>query len=77
VASIDQELFENLIGMEKIYADSVEDCTDESVMENLEYAQERDASATAEFVKAELLAKASFTMSEKDPALRVTKAVDD
>jgi hypothetical protein len=30
----------------------VEDCTDESVMEFLESMQERDASVTAEFVKA-------------------------
>jgi hypothetical protein len=33
VASIDPELLENLIGMEKIDADSVDDCTDESVVE--------------------------------------------
>jgi hypothetical protein len=71
VASIDPELLENLIGMEKIDADSVDDCTDESVMEFLESTQERDASVTAEFVKAEVLA------SEKDPALRVMKAVAD
>jgi hypothetical protein len=32
VASIDPELLENLIDMEKIDADSVDDCTDESVM---------------------------------------------
>jgi hypothetical protein len=31
----------------------------------------------AEFVKAEVLAKVSFTMSEKYPTLRVTKAVSD
>jgi hypothetical protein len=31
VASIDPELLENLIDMEKIDADSVDDCTDESV----------------------------------------------
>jgi hypothetical protein len=63
--------------MEKIDADSVDDCTDEGVMEFLESTQERDASVTAEFVKAEVMAKVSITMSEKDPALRVTKAVDD
>jgi hypothetical protein len=44
-------------------------------MECLESTQERDASVTAEFVKAVVLAKWSFTMSEKDPALRVTKVV--
>jgi hypothetical protein len=49
----------------------VDDCTDESVMEFLESSQERDASVTAEFVKAEVLAKKTFAMSEKDPALRV------
>jgi hypothetical protein len=63
--------------MEKIDADSVDDCTDESVMEFLESTQERDASVTAEFVKAEVLAKVTFAMSEKDPALRVMKAVAD
>jgi hypothetical protein len=75
VASIDPELLENLIDMEKIDADSVDDCTDESVIEFLESTQERDASVTAEFVKAEELAKVTFAMSEKDPALRVMKAV--
>jgi hypothetical protein len=63
--------------MEKIDADSVYDCTDKSVMEFLESTQERDASVTAEFVKAEVLAKVTFAMSEKDPALRVMKAVAD
>jgi hypothetical protein len=52
MASIDPELLENLIDMEKIDADSVDDCTDESVMEFLESTQECDASVTAEFVKA-------------------------
>jgi hypothetical protein len=52
VASIDPKLLENLINMEKIDADSVDNCTDESVMDFLEYTQERDASVTAEFVKA-------------------------
>jgi hypothetical protein len=46
-------------------------------MEFLESTQESDASVTAEFVKTEVLAKVSFTMSEKDPALRVMKAVAD
>jgi hypothetical protein len=57
VASIDPELLENLIEMEMIDADSMDDCTDESVMEFLESTQERDASVTAEFFKAEVLAK--------------------
>jgi hypothetical protein len=77
VASIDPKLLENLIDMEKIEADSVDDCTDESVMKFLESTQERDASITAEFVKDEVLAKVTFAMSEKDPALRVMKAVAD
>jgi hypothetical protein len=74
---IDPELLENLTDMEKIDADSVDDCTDESVMKFLESTQERDASVTAEFVKADELAKVTFAMSEKDPALRVMKAVAD
>jgi hypothetical protein len=77
VASIDPELLENLIDMGEIDAESVDYCTDESVMEFLESTQERDASVTAEFVKAEVLAKVTFAMSEKDPALRVMKAVAD
>jgi hypothetical protein len=35
VASIDPELLENLIYMEKIDATSMDDCIDESVMEYL------------------------------------------
>jgi hypothetical protein len=77
VASIDPELLAKLIDMEKIDTDSVDDCTDESVMEFLESTQERDVSVSAEFVKAEVLAKVTFAMSEKDPALRVMKAVAD
>jgi hypothetical protein len=77
VASIDPELLEILIDMEEIDANSVDDCTDESAMEFLESTEERDASVTAEFVKAEVLAKVTFAMSEKDPALRVMKAVAD
>jgi hypothetical protein len=77
VASIDPELLENLIDMEEIDAESVDDYTDESIMEYLESTQERSASVTAEYVKAEVLAKLSFTISEKDPALRATKAVSD
>jgi hypothetical protein len=67
----------NLIDMNEIDAESVDDCTDESVPEYFESMQERLASITAEYVKAEILAKVSFTMSEKHPALRVTKAVSD
>jgi hypothetical protein len=77
VASIDPGLLENLIDMENIDADSVDDYTVEGVMEFLEFTQECDASVTAEFVKAEVLAKVTFAMSEKDPALRVMKAVAD
>jgi hypothetical protein len=62
VASIDPEFLENLIDMEKIDADSVDDCTDESMMEFLESTQERDASVTAEFVKAKVLANVTFAM---------------
>jgi hypothetical protein len=36
MSSIDPELLENLIDMEKIDADSVDDCTDEFVREFLE-----------------------------------------
>jgi hypothetical protein len=46
-------------------------------MEFFESTQYCDASVTAEFVKAEVLAKVTFAMSEKDPALRVLKAVAD
>jgi hypothetical protein len=77
VASIDPELLENVIPMEEIDAESVDDCMDEIFMEYLECTQERSASATAEYIKAEVLEKVLFTMSEKDPALRVTKAVAD
>jgi hypothetical protein len=77
VASIDPELLENLIDMEEIDAYSVDDCTDESVMEYLESTQEISASVTAEYVKTEVLANVSFTMLEKDPVLRITKAVAD
>jgi hypothetical protein len=41
VASIDPELLENLIDMEDIDANSMDDCNDESVMEFLEFTQER------------------------------------
>jgi hypothetical protein len=49
--------------MGEVDAESVKDCTDESVMEFLESTQERDASFTAEIVKAEVLAKVTFAMS--------------
>jgi hypothetical protein len=77
VASIDPELVENLIDMEEIDAESVDDCTNESVMEYLESTQERSVSVTVEYVEAEVLAEVSFTMSEKESALRVTKGVAD
>jgi hypothetical protein len=57
VASIDPEILEIVFDLEKIDADSVDDCTNERVMEYLESTQERDASVTAEYVKAEVLAK--------------------
>jgi hypothetical protein len=63
--------------MDNIDADSVDDCTDESVMKFLDSIKERDASVTAEFFKAEVLAKVTFSMSEKVPPLRVTEAVSD
>jgi hypothetical protein len=77
VASIDPDLLEILIDMVEIDANAVDDCNDESVMEVLEYTQERDASVIAEFVKAELLTKVTFAMSGKDPAMRVMKGVAD
>jgi hypothetical protein len=49
--------------VENIDADSVDDCTDESVMDYLECTKERDAPVTAGYVKAEVLAKVSFTMA--------------
>jgi hypothetical protein len=72
VALIDPELPENLIDN---YADFVNDWTDERVMKILEPAQDSDASATADIVKAEVLAKVSYAVSRKDSALRVIKAV--
>jgi hypothetical protein len=64
--------------MGKVYSDSVGYRTDESVMEFLQSTQERDASVTADIVKAEVLAKVTFVaMSEKDPALRDMKALAD
>jgi hypothetical protein len=77
VDSLDPKLLENLIDMEEIDAESVDDCTDESVMEILESTLERKASVTSEFVKAKVLTKVKFVMSEKDPAFRVIKAVAD
>jgi hypothetical protein len=77
VASIDPELLEDLIDMEEIDAESIDDFWDESVMEYLETTLERSEPATDENFKAEVLVKVSFTTSEKNPALRVTKAVAD
>jgi hypothetical protein len=77
VASIDPELLENLIDMEKVDADSVDDRTDESVMEYMASTKERGASIPARFVQAQVLTKMSFTMSEKNYARSVTKAVAD
>jgi hypothetical protein len=77
VASIDPELLENLINMGEIDANSVDDCTNESVMEIIESTQESDASVTFEYLKADVLAKVTFAMSEKDPSLRDMKAVAD
>jgi hypothetical protein len=59
-ASIDPELLENLNDMEEIDANLADDSTDESVMEFLESTHERDAAVTAEFFKAEVLAKVTF-----------------
>jgi hypothetical protein len=58
LTSIGPELLGNLINMEEIETGSVDDCTDESVMEYLESTRARYASVTAE-----VLAKVSFTMS--------------
>jgi hypothetical protein len=77
VTLIDPKLLEDRIDKKKIDADSVDDCTDKSVMKYLESTQERDASVTAECVKAKVLAKVSFAMSENYSAIRVTKAVAD
>jgi uncharacterized protein (UPF0305 family) len=77
VNSIDSGLLENLTDMEKIDADSVDDCIDEIVIEYLKSTQERNASVTAEFVKAEVLTKVLFTKSEDNLALCITKTVAD
>jgi hypothetical protein len=44
-----------------------EDDNGDNELLQLRATQERDASVTAEFVKAEVLAKVTFAMSEKDP----------
>jgi hypothetical protein len=77
VALIDPELLDNRIDIEDIDANTVDDCADKIGREFLESTQERDASVIAEFVKAEVLAKVTFAISVKDPALRVMKAVAD
>jgi hypothetical protein len=71
VASIYPKLLENIIDVEEINAESVDDCIDERVVDFLESSKKRDASVTAEFVKAEVLAKVSLLASAKDPDLRV------
>jgi hypothetical protein len=75
VASVDPKLLKNLIDMNKIDAGSSGEYTDMIVMGFLESKQERAASARADFVKAWMLAKESFAMSEKNPAMRVIEAV--
>jgi hypothetical protein len=50
VASIDPEFLENLIDMEKIDADSVDDCTDESMMEFLVFCRPEQCSLTNSYV---------------------------
>jgi hypothetical protein len=55
VASVDPKLLENLFDMKKIDADSVDDSADESIMKYLYSTQEKDATVTAETVKAEVL----------------------
>jgi hypothetical protein len=77
VASINPKLLENFIDMVKIDADSDDDCIDEIVTEFLRSKQGRDASVTADFFKAEVLARVSLAMSEKDPVFRVIKAEED
>jgi hypothetical protein len=61
-ASIDPELLENQIDMEKIDADSVDDCTDESGWSFQSLDKYRDVFVTAEFVKDEVLAKVTFAL---------------
>jgi hypothetical protein len=78
VASLDPDLLENLACMGKIKdAECAEDCTDENIMSYLKSTQCKDAALTAEDIKNEVRSKVVFHMSEKDPALRVTKAVRD
>jgi hypothetical protein len=67
VSPIELELLENLMDMEEINAESVDDWTAESVMEYLESTQERGASVTAEFVKAEVLAKVTLLCQRRIP----------
>jgi hypothetical protein len=78
VASLDPDLLENLACMGKIKdAVCAEDCTDEKLMSYHKSNQCKDAALTAEDIKNEVRSKVVFHMSEKDPALRVTKAVGD
>jgi hypothetical protein len=78
VASLHPDLLENLACMGKIKdAECAEDCTDENVMSYLKSTQCKDEALTVEDIKNEVRSKVVFHMSEKDPALRVTKAVGD
>jgi hypothetical protein len=77
LASINPKLLLEPYRYGKIDAKSVDDCADNDVMEYLEYMQERNASVTAQFVKAVLLAKVSSIMAEKGPVLYITKEVGD
>jgi hypothetical protein len=76
-ASIDPELFENLIDIETIDADSVDNVKAESVMNIIEFAPQGDLSVTADSIKTKVLAQVKFSPSEKYPALRILKAVSD
>jgi hypothetical protein len=76
VAWIVRELLENLIDMEKIDANSIDDCTSESGMEYLESAQERYASVTADISKPNCWRRCRVKYRER--ILRcITKAVAD
>jgi hypothetical protein len=63
--------------VDEIDSESIEDCTDENAMGLFESTQERDASVAADLFKNKVLAKVTFAVSEKDPVLRVMKAVAD
>jgi hypothetical protein len=67
VASVDPELLRNLIDREEIGAESVDDSTDESIMVYLESTQERSASVTTDYVKAEVLENFRLQCQRKNP----------